>query len=121
MWIYQQSSGKIFYNNLLISIGYSGYNEGKNNHLAQHIKSVGPCPVGLYTISNAYDDPKHGPISFRLEPDIFNEMFDRDGFMIHPDSIEHPGMASEGCICQNKNTRIMIKNSKDKKLVVISG
>jgi hypothetical protein len=119
MWIYQQSTGKLFNNNLLISIGYSGHNEGKNNHTLQDKPFIGPCPIGLYSISDAYDDPKHGPISFRLIPDIFNEMFNRDNFLIHPDSIEHPGEASEGCICQNKDTRIKIRDSKDKKLAVI--
>lgn len=119
MFLFKQSTGEFFSNNSLLTKGYSGHGPGKNNHALQMIKSVGPCPVGIFDIGEAYDDPKHGPIAFRLTPDPHNEMFNRDGLLIHPDSIEHPGEASEGCICLDKVTRLMIKASTDKKLVVI--
>lgn len=120
MFIYYQSTHKLFHNNKVISTtGYSGHGVSKNIPADQNIKSQGPCPVGLYDISDAFDDPKHGPMSFRLHPDVCNEMFNRDGMMIHPDSIEHPGQASEGCICQDKTTRLYIKTSGDKRLVVL--
>lgn len=119
MWIYFQSSGKCYHNNNLVGLGYSGHGNGKNKPELQNQVNVGPCPLGLFTIDEAYDDPKHGPISMKLIPDSNNEMFGRSGFMIHPDSIEHPGEASEGCVCLNKIIRIMIKHSLDRKLVIV--
>jgi hypothetical protein len=119
MWIYSQSSGNLNSNNKLIAVGYSGHEQGKNNYSFQNVIGIGPCPVGLFNIGEAYDHPKLGPITMDLFPDEHNEMFGRDAFRIHADSIEHPGAASEGCICLNRATRLMISSSKDRKLVVI--
>lgn len=120
MFIYYQTTHKLFHNNELISVdGYSGHGEGRNTNTAQHIPFIGPLPVGLYIIGKAYDHPKLGPITMDLIPNEFNEMFGRTSFRIHPDSIEHPGEASEGCMCQNKNTRIKLRDSYDKQLVVV--
>lgn len=119
MWIYSQTSGKISINNDYIATGYAGNGIDKNKHESQSSHNHGPLPVGLYDIGPAYTNPRTGPITMNLTPDINNEMFNRDEFRIHPDSIKNPGNASDGCICLDELTRITINNSKDKKLVVI--
>jgi hypothetical protein len=55
-----------------------------------------------------------------LDPDPNNNMYGRDGFMIHGDSISNPGAASEGCIIMPHFARIAIANSTDKSLQVIA-
>lgn len=120
MFIYSQSKHTLYHNDTLISSdGYSGHDLGMNNPAMQSVSMIGPLPVGLYEIGKSYDHPKLGPITMDLIPDPFNEMFGRSLFRIHPDSIEHPHEASEGCVCQDKTTRLYINSSLDKKLVVI--
>ncbi len=46
-------------------------------------------------------------------------MFGRSGFLIHGDSVSHPGEASEGCIILDRNVRETIANDDDKYLVVV--
>lgn len=120
MFIYSQSQHKLYHNDTILSSdGYSGHDLGMNNPSMQSVAMIGPLPVGLYDIGNSYNHPKLGPITMDLTPDPHNEMFGRSLFRIHPDSIEHPHEASEGCMCQNKDVRTYISNSSDKKLIVI--
>jgi hypothetical protein len=101
--------------------GYSGAEpNGKNKPNMQEIPDVGPLPCGYYTITGPpFDDPKHGPFVLRLVPDPTNQMFGRSGFLIHGDSIEHPGAASEGCIILPRNVRQRIWYSGDRDLLVV--
>jgi len=120
MWTYEQSSGKIFDpSGALAGTGYSGAPEGKNNSLMQAIHNIGPIPIGFYTIEAPIDSAVHGKYAMRLIPDVLNEMFGRDGFLIHGDSVVDPGTASEGCIIQAKNTRVAIWESSDHRLEVV--
>lgn len=116
MLTYTQSTG------LLIDKGgvlghtfqcYSGAGVGKNNPALQAIKNVGPLPCGIYDIGELLLESEHGPYAIRLLPRPENKMFGRAGFMLHGDSIEHPGCASEGCICLSpKASRQIVYESK---------
>lgn len=82
---------------MLIGTGYSGNGVGKNNPDYQTVHDVGPIPVGQYTILAPIDTVSHGPYVMELVPDPENEMWGRAGFLLHGDSLEHPGNASKGC------------------------
>jgi hypothetical protein len=81
-----------------VFVGYSGHGLGKNNPALQSLPRVGPVPQGTYAVSNPFTHPEKGRLCFRLVPMSGNHMFGRSGFLIHGDSIRHPGDASEGCI-----------------------
>lgn len=100
--------------------GYSGFGAGKNNPAMQNIHNVGPIPQGWYTIGDPYNSEKLGPFVMDLIQDPENEMFDRDEFRMHGDSISHPGSASEGCIVLDPVTRHKVAASGIKRLQVIA-
>lgn len=108
---YEQESGRFFLGPNLIDVGYSGKGEGKNNPELENEHNIGPIPVGWYTIDGPFDSPTKGPLMFRLTPDSENEMYGRDSFEIHGDSITHPGEASDGCIILDKNAREQVHES----------
>lgn len=124
MWTWKQSSGELWHGDPEpVATGYSG-EEGiaKNNPAMQTIAGEGPIPQGKYAITGPpFGSPQHGPFCLRLEPDPANEMFGRSGFLIHGDSIEHPGAASEGCIILPRNIRERMWNSGDYDLQVVEG
>lgn len=121
MWRYQQSTG-IYQDKtgLTLCLGYSGHGIGKNNPAYQRMKNLGPIPRGFYSIGKSFDSDTHGPFCLRLTPFPENEMFGRDGFLIHGDSKANPGMASEGCICLPHNARVRISESGDEILEVVA-
>lgn len=121
MWEYSQSSGELRNNNILVARGYSGNGYGKNAPDYQAVHNVGPIPRGVYTIGPAYKEPyEHkAPPVMHLIPDPENEMFGRDGFLIHGDSIKEPGTASEGCIILAYPARCAVASASDKRLTVI--
>jgi hypothetical protein len=121
MWTYEQRTGIIRHNGEALGTGYAGMGEGKNNPEAQSIPDVGPLPQGLYLIGRAYSDPHLGPVAMRLVPERRNEMFGRAGFLIHADSIHHPGEASHGCIVLSNALRSRIAESGDTDLLVVAG
>jgi len=120
MWTYKQSSGVLDYDGAIVGVGYSGAPDGKNDPLMQDVPRVGPIPRGLYTISVPFDSPSHGPCAMHLIPDAGNEMFGRSGFLMHGDSIERPGCASEGCIIMQRAVRDRVAGSADKRLLVVA-
>lgn len=119
MWIFEQATGFVFHDGSKIGEGYSGHGPGIDNPTMENVSDVGPLPCGWYTIGPAYRDPEKGPLVMRLMPDGTNEMFGRGGFLIHGDSIAHPGCASEGCIIMNADLRGQIANSPDRRLQVV--
>lgn len=122
MWIYEQSTGKLSSTESgYIATGYSGGDSGKDNPLLQSVHDVGPIPCGIYAIGAPFDDPEHGPYCLRLSPDAANQMFGRSGFLMHGDSLEHPGMASKGCIIMPHEARVAVWQSGDKELQVYAG
>jgi hypothetical protein len=120
MWTYEQSTGlMIDPTGMIVGEGYSGGGQGKNNPLMQAIRDVGPIPQGSYTMESPVDSKTHGPYAIHLIPDAENDMFGRDEFLCHGDSIIAPGTASEGCIIQNHETRIKMWESGDHRLQVV--
>lgn len=84
----------------------------------QNVKGIGPLPVGKYTIGAPYNHPTVGKYAMPLLPDPANEMFGRNSFFMHGDSVEHPGLASHGCIIQARDIREKVWTSNDHALVV---
>lgn len=121
MWVYEQSTGRLSLNGNLAGTGYSGNGAGKNNPQMQSVANVGPIPCGVYAIGAPFNSIKHGPFAMPLSPDPTNAMFKRSGFMLHGDSIEHPGCASEGCIIMPLGVRHAVWDSGDRGLTVVSG
>ena len=119
MWEYQQSSGILKHNDGQVAVGYSGApGVGKNNPLEQAVHNIGPIPQGKYAIGPPHDTDKHGPYVLRLTQDPANQMFGRDGFLMHGDSVHAPGTASEGCIIMPRNVREQVWESGDHELMV---
>ena len=121
MWTYEQSTGWIISpSGARLCRGYSGAPSAKNNPTWQSEPDVGPIPQGAYTIDAPVDSPTHGPFALPLTPDPSNEMFGRSAFLIHGDSVEHPGAASEGCIIQPRFARERVWESGDRTLRVVA-
>jgi hypothetical protein len=59
------------------------------------------------------------PASMRLDPDTANQMFNRNGFLIHGDNTRADHSASDGCIVLNRTARDAIANSNDHCLQVV--
>ena len=120
-WTYSQKSGELDQNGKKLATGYSGAGNGKNNPEMQNVHNVGPIPEGDWTISGPPVDTKsHGPYVLRLIPEPETETFGRSGFLMHGDSKEHPGTASEGCIIVPKAVREKVWKSGDRELTVIA-
>lgn len=122
MWVYQQSTGKLFHEEdssaVEVACGYSGAGECKNNPASQHIHNKGPLPQGSYKIGEPHDTQEHGPYVLPLFPHMDNTMFGRGGFLIHGDSLAAPGTASEGCIILPRKVREYVWASGDRYLEV---
>jgi len=118
-WKYEQASGLLSHNGSDVAIGYSGAGNGKNNPDMQDAQRIGPIPRGTYTITDPHDTPTHGPYVLGLTPDPDNNMCGRSGFLIHGDSKEHPGQASQGCIIVPRLIREEIWESGDTALEVV--
>lgn len=121
MWLYEQKTGRMVKKGSgVIAAGYSGAGAGRNNPNEENIQSVGPIPEGFYDMQEPFDSPIHGPYVIRLMPDVENQMFGRSGFLIHGDSIERPGQASEGCIILPRFAREIMWQGGDHRLRVVS-
>lgn len=121
MWVYEQSTGKLYsQSGNCVGTGYSGLGNGKNNPAFQAVKGMGPIPVGFYNVEEPVDTNTHGPYVLRLDPFASNTMFERDGFLMHGDSLEHPGAASLGCIIQARPVRALVWTSGDHQLEVVA-
>ena len=122
MWTYSQINGELLDpTGKILAAGYSGMGLYKNDPTAENVHSEGPIPCGKYTINPPESTVEHGPYVLPLTPDEGNEMFGRAGFLIHGDSLEHPGAASEGCIIMPRAVREAIWQSGNHELQVISG
>lgn len=141
MWSYKQATGQIQdFKGFRFGCSYAGHGEGKNNPVLQYVRGgcrwdadkklwvpvdgltsddFGPLPCGIYTMQEPVDTEKHGPFVLWLTPGIGNEMFGRSEFGIHGDSIEHPGLASEGCICSPRTIREVMWRSNDHNIQVL--
>jgi hypothetical protein len=117
-WQYNQRTGQLQHNGNNVSVGYSGRNAGYNNPLMETTQSIGPIPRGRYRIGPQHTHPSKGPITMALTP-IGHNAHGRTNFLIHGDSIQHPGQASEGCIVLNHAARQAIAHSADNDIEVI--
>jgi type VI secretion system (T6SS) effector TldE1-like protein len=125
MWKYEQSTGRLFDDGgALVATGYSGFGADKNQPADESVANLGPIPAGQYSIGapeSVNVSGPHGPYVLRLMPASTNNMFGRDGFLIHGDSVEHPGTASHGCIIMPRAIREAIAQSDDHELNVVAG
>ena len=121
MWVYEQSTGNLVSPSALLEgVGYSGHGNGVNNPTMQEVHDVGPCPAGIWAMSEFFDDPEgKGPMVCRLTPAPGTEAFGRAGFMIHGDTVAHDMTASHGCIILTRPLREMLAASADRVLKVI--
>jgi Protein of unknown function (DUF2778) len=119
MFSFNTTTGEFKHDNLHLGYGYSGNGVGKNNPEMERISNVGPIPRGRYRIGKPYTDEKLGPIVMHLDPFPETDDFGRSLFRIHGDSIDHPGNASDGCICLGRTLRTIITMSSDDVLDVI--
>jgi Protein of unknown function (DUF2778) len=121
-WTYSQKSGQLDQDGNKVAIGYSGAANGKNNPELQNVHNLGPIPQGDWTITGPPADTKtHGPYVLRLTPEPETETFGRSGFLMHGDSKEHPGTASQGCIVVPRAVREQVWKSGDRDLKVVTG
>lgn len=120
MWLYVQASGELYAGDgELVAVGYAGSGQGKNNPGMQTVHNVGPIPCGRYTIEAPIHTVTHGPYVLGLSPARRNAMFGRSAFLLHGDSVVHPGTASEGCIILPRVVRERVWTSGDHQLLVI--
>jgi hypothetical protein len=122
MWTYHQASGCLEdADGAIAGTGYSGHGPGVNNPALQNDPDVGPIPQGFWTISPSFSSPTKGPVVMDLMPNAATETFGRSGFMMHGDSVEHPGAeeASLGCIIMARSIRQAVAASADKELQVV--
>lgn len=117
-WTYHQSTGEMVSPSGVISQGYSGHAEGRNNSDLQDVPKIGPIPQGTYLIGAAYDDPHLGPCVMHLDAMADTNTFGRSLFRLHGDDPQHD--ASEGCVIQPHDAREAISASDDRTLVVVS-
>lgn len=119
-WTYSQKAGELHHDGKTIATGYSGAGLGKNNPGMENVPNVGPIPRGEWNVTGPpVDTPNHGPYVLRLEPKPETETFGRDGFLMHGDSREHPGCASQGCIILPRPVREEVWTSGDRDLEVV--
>jgi hypothetical protein len=117
-WQFNQLTGRMTRNGQLIDVGYSGKGHGRNNPRFENRKNVGPIPRGRYKIGPQYHHPSKGPVTMTLTP-IGHTALGRTHFLIHGDSIRHPGNASEGCIVLSRTIRQAIAITGDTDLEVV--
>ena len=129
MWTFVIRGGRLFHNGKFMAIGYSGLDndnvddadDAKNNPDMQSVKNVGPIPVGLWKIvGQPYDHKTLGKYVMNLEPVDVPNLYGRDAFRIHGDSVANPGTASHGCIILARNWRQAIWESGDRELLVVA-
>lgn len=120
MWTWRISDGELVSPEAspVVTRGYSGAGIGKNNPNYCSVHNVGPIPPGKYAINEPVDTLTHGPYVLPLSPAQSNEMFGRSGFLMHGDSVIHPGQASLGCVVVPRSTREAVWQSGDRELVV---
>jgi hypothetical protein len=115
---YKISTGEVTRDGTWIGVGYSGQPTCKNDPEKCSVVNEGPIPPGRYIIGSPRDTDTHGPFVLPLTPSADNEMFGRSGFLIHGDSLKHPGTASHGCIILSRAVRETINRNDDRELVV---
>lgn len=113
MWVYEQSTGRMYHNGVLMfEDGWAGAVGYKNKPEYQCLKDKGPLPRGRYTI-NAPKTGVTGSYSLPLTPDSSNQMCNRNAFLIHGSNRKDPASSSTGCIILSLQQRKDIWKSND--------
>jgi hypothetical protein len=118
-WTYSQSTGQLRRNGSLMATGYSGIGIGRNNPSMQALPNVGPIPLGSYAIGAPFHHPHAGNFAMRLTPIQGTHTFGRTGLLMHGDSSDHPGEASNGCIVEDLHARMQVWASGDHVITVV--
>lgn len=120
-WTYSQKTGELQQDGKPVAIGYSGAGDGKNNPTMENVHNVGPIPQGHWTIVGPpVNTAEHGPYVLALKPTVGTPTYGRDGFLLHGDSKELPGCASQGCIIMPRAAREQVWKSDDRDLNVVA-
>lgn len=120
-WTYAQKTGELRQNGKHVANGYSGAGVGKNNPHLEDVHNMGPIPRGKWEIVGPpVNTGAHGPFVLRLEPTAETETFGREGFLMHGDSKDNPGTASQGCVILPRSVREQVWNSGDQDLEVVA-
>lgn len=120
-WTYAQRSGELEQDGQPVANGYSGCGDGKNNPEMQQVHNVGPIPRGDWTIVGPpFNTTEHGPYVLKLTPAADTSTFGRSGFLMHGDSKEAPGTASQGCVILPRSVREQVWESGDSDLKVVA-
>jgi hypothetical protein len=120
-WTYIQQTGELQQDGKPVATGYSGAGPGKNNPDMQHVHNAGPIPQGSWTIAGPpVNTAAHGPYVLKLHPAVETETYGRNGFLIHGDSKDKPGSASQGCVILPRAVREQVWKSGDQDLQVIA-
>jgi hypothetical protein len=120
-WSYAQKTGELQQDGTHVATGYSGSGSGKNNPEMQQVHNVGPIPQGTWTIVGPpVNTTEHGPYILSLKPAAETDTFGRSGFLMHGDSVQSPGHASQGCIVLPRPVREQVWNSGDRNLKVVA-
>jgi hypothetical protein len=120
-WTYAQKTGELQQNGEHIATGYSGAGPGKNNPEMENVHNLGPIPRGDWAIVGPpINTAEHGPFVLRLDPAANTQTFERNGFLMHGDSIESPGRASQGCVIMPRSVREQVWKSGDRDLKVVA-
>jgi hypothetical protein len=121
-WTFEQATGDLLDpSGNKVATGYAGRDAGKNNPDMQDVKGIGPLPRGTYYACAPADDRVVGAYAMRLTPSVNNDMFGRNSFFLHGDSVEHPGLASHGCIVFPRALRERFWSSGDHTIEVVHG
>lgn len=119
MWVYAQRTGEMT-NGTLQFFGYAGHGSGLNNPDMASVKSIGPPPVGLYSLGPWHDAVHLGPCVSLLSP-VGQDADGRTGLYIHGDNRSVNHSASDGCIILGPSARYAMRDSGDTSLSVIAG
>ena len=120
-WSYAQKTGELRQDGEPVATGYSGAGAGKNNPDMERVPNVGPIPQGGWTIAGPpTNTADHGPYVLTLKPEADTRTFGRTGFLMHGDSIESPGCASQGCVIMPRAIREHVWKSGDRELEVVA-
>lgn len=117
-WQYSQRTGRLTHDGEFVGKGYSGKGLYKDNPTYEHLRNLGPIPRGRWRIGSSHSHPTKGSTTMALTP-VGHTAFGRSHFLIHGDSMAHPGQASEGCIVLGPAFRRRIATSGDNELVVV--
>lgn len=118
-WTYSQKTGTLTHNGKRVGDGYSGKKGAwRDNPRAETVKNRGPIPRGQYRIGPPRLHREKGPITMTLTP-VGHLAHGRTAFLIHGDSVNNPGDASEGCIVLGRAFRERVAASGDGALNVV--